>query len=671
MINEKPAFGFLKRLKIRTKLIGIISFLIITALSLMIIIATISFKRYIQATIESNNNSITALVSQKVESDLISAAEKLNLMGSAMGQEFKNDAEKYVFSKTFFTNDNNLLYLAITEKRADGSMAIIRSIENQDFMKNNQISMSDFDTANTTFSGNFDRAFTNEFMIFNASRILKNPVLAIAFPFKKDNNDNVNSVLISYIRLEKILPAFAKPAEGATTFMVNSDGEVLAHQDTSIILNHGNFIKLPIVHKMLTDVYTQRTLRYSDDKNITYLGSYKKIGFGGLGIITTIEENKAFEGVYSIQRRNIYILCITLSIAILFVYFFAKTFSTPLLKLLGATHEIESGNFRVDIKPVSGDEIGQLTSSFVQMGLGLEEREKVKNILGNMVDPVVVNEAMKDLAALKRGSEKEITAFFSDVASFSTISEKLQSADLAALLNEYLSAMTILLKKHDGVLDKYIGDAIVGIFNAPVDVDRHQVKACFASIEMIQKLHDLRMFWKGKNAYIAEAQVMDIRIGLNTGPAKVGFMGTDALASYTMMGDTVNLAARLEAAGKDYGTNILISEMIKKSIGGECFTRELDLVRVKGKNEPVRLYELICKTPDVSQKLRDFVGLYEEGLRHYLNREWEAAVNKLSDCEKAKGSKDKSARMLAERCEMYKTNPPESNWDGVFTRTHK
>ncbi len=288
-----------------------------------------------------------------------------------------------------------------------------------------------------------------------------------------------------------------------------------------------------------------------------------------------------------------------------------------------------------------------------------------------MVDPVVVNEAMKDLGALKRGSEKEITAFFSDVASFSTISEKLQSADLASLLNEYLSSMTIILKNYDGVLDKYIGDAIVGIFNAPVDVSDHQTKACLASIDMIAKLHDLRAFWKSKNAYISEAREMDIRIGLNTGPAKVGFMGTDALASYTMMGDTVNLAARLEAAGKDYGTNILITEMIKDHTGGTCFTRELDLVRVKGKNEPVKLYELICRKTDATPNLVDHVKLYEEGFKLYLAREWDSAIAKLSESEKAKGRKDKSARMLAERCELYKITPPDSAWDGVFTRTHK
>lgn len=206
------------------------------------------------------------------------------------------------------------------------------------------------------------------------------------------------------------------------------------------------------------------------------------------------------------------------------------------------------------------------------------------------------------------------------MAGFSTISEQLKSEDLAALLNEYLSAMTIILKENDGVLDKYIGDAIVGIWNAPVDVSNHPSKAAKASIEMVRKLADLREYWTKNNLYTSEAREMDARIGLNTGPAKVGFMGTDALASYTMMGDTVNLAARLEAAGKDYGVNILISETTKTHIQDEFFTRELDLVRVKGKNEPVKLYELIAFQNDVKDSIAESAKEYEAGFKLYLKR---------------------------------------------------
>jgi adenylate cyclase len=327
--------------------------------------------------------------------------------------------------------------------------------------------------------------------------------------------------------------------------------------------------------------------------------------------------------------------------------------------------------FKLNIQRTTNDEVGILTDYFITMAKGLEEREKVKSILGSMIDPVVVQEAMNDLVALKRGSEKTITAFFSDVAGFSNISEQLKSVDLASLLNEYLSAMTLILQKHNGVLDKYIGDAIVGIFGAPVDVPNHSIKACHASLQMINKLTDLREYWIKNNLYSKEAQEMDVRIGLNTGPAKVGFMGTDNMGSFTMMGDTVNLAARLEAAGKDYGVNILISEMIKDNIQNEFFIRELDLVRVKGKNEPVKLYELISTSSDIPGNLKESTEIYQDAFKNYLNRDFSNAIKLLNESIKARGKKDKSANMLIERCETYIINPPSENWDGVYTRTHK
>jgi adenylate cyclase len=148
-------------------------------------------------------------------------------------------------------------------------------------------------------------------------------------------------------------------------------------------------------------------------------------------------------------------------------------------------------------------------------------------------------------------------------------------------------------------------------------------------------------------------------------------MGTDNMGSFTMMGDTVNLAARLEAAGKDYGVNILISEMIKDNIQNEFFIRELDLVRVKGKNEPVKLYELISTSSDIPGNLKESTEIYQDAFKNYLNRDFSNAIKLLNESIKARGKKDKSANMLIERCETYIINPPSENWDGVYTRTHK
>ncbi len=310
--------------------------------------------------------------------------------------------------------------------------------------------------------------------------------------------------------------------------------------------------------------------------------------------------------------------------------------------------------------------------SFVYLSLteGAEKR-KYSKILSNMIDPSIVNEALKDLESLKKGGEKKITAFFSDVASFSTISEKLSSADLASLLNEYLSAMTLILKHNGGTLDKYIGDAIVGIFGAPLDLEKSEISAVKSAIEMRKKMKDLQELWKSQNAYCPEAQEMHFRIGLNTGIAKVGFMGTSELASYTMMGDTVNLAARLEAAGKDYAVDILISENTKVAIDQEIFVRLLDAVRVKGKNEPVLIYEVIGYINDIDPNTIQAVNAYEEGFNLYRARNFDLAIDKFQECQTLLGRKDYSSQLLIARCKFYKEQTPPETWDGVFTRTHK
>ncbi|EOQ95448.1 CHASE2 domain protein [Leptospira wolbachii serovar Codice str. CDC] len=300
-----------------------------------------------------------------------------------------------------------------------------------------------------------------------------------------------------------------------------------------------------------------------------------------------------------------------------------------------------------------------------------KEKRKFNSILRNLVDPGVVSEALEDMESLKKGGEWEITAFFSDVAGFSSISEELSASDLARLLNEYLSAMTKILKSNSGTLDKYIGDAIVGIFGAPIQNHEHPRLACKTALEMLAELEVLRAQWIEKKDYTETARNMAFRIGLNCGPAKVGFMGTDSLASYTMMGDTVNLAARLEAAAKDYGVSILVSESIESVCKKEFHFRFLDWIRVKGKEAPVKIYSLVCLVSELSVQVIDAERMYEEGFQFYLNRNWEKAIDSFEKVSEIYGYEDVTSKLLIDRCKSLFKNPPTSGWDGVFTRTSK
>lgn len=633
----------------------------------MIFLASRYFKDDSEKRIQENNLQLADVIGQKVEDEFYSIAYKINNMAIILDQSLSRP-QTTLFVDLFFKNNNSFIYMAIAEAKGS-TLSIKNKITNDKFLTENNLSLNTIQNMNDAYGEDFSRSASGATVVLNVSSSCLSPCLGISIPY---GSPEQKKLILLYMDAAEFLKAFQ--TTGITsTYLINERADLLAHSDRDTVMASKNLIDVPIVKSLVESKVDNGQKRYLMDE-FYHLGSYKKMGLAGLGIVSTVKEDDAFVEVYNIQRRNIIILLIILNISVIIVFIFSKTISTPIISLVSATKQIEGGDFNVKIRPTTRDEVGVLTNSFLGMAHGLEEREKVKSILGSMIDPVVVQEAMIDMAALKRGSEKPITAFFSDVAGFSTISEQLKSEDLAALLNEYLSAMTIILKEYDGVLDKYIGDAIVGIFNAPVDVDEHPLKAARASIKMVRKLADLRAYWTANQLYSKEAREMDARIGLNTGPAKVGFMGTDALASYTMMGDTVNLAARLEAAGKDYGVNILISESTKAKVDHELFTRKMDLVRVKGKNEPVVLFELIDSIADVDPIIKESAQAYERGFELYLKRNFTTAISTLKDAnsiKKQKFGKDKAALMLIERCEEYKASPPDDDWDGVFTRTHK
>ncbi|WCL49855.1 adenylate/guanylate cyclase domain-containing protein [Leptospira sp. GIMC2001] len=631
----------------------------------MIFLASYFFLDDSEKRVQENNLAIVDVIGQKVESELRS--NSFTLISFANLQLQSSDTSlKRSYEQELFTNHPNFIYVGLLDQK-DGKPFITKQFLNSKYAEENALAFDSFIQVNRSFESEYIKSFRGASTLFNASPGFVTPILGLSIPWKRSGK---NYTILVYLDSIEFLKTFQGQGIN-TTYLVNEAGDLLAHPNTELVIAGKSFADQPIVKSLLESKIDNGQTKYKDEQGHVFLGSFKKLWDTGLGIISTVESDKAFEEVYNIQRRNIIFLLIIINLSIVIVFLFSRTISNPIRLLVEATKQVEQGNFQVDIEPSSGDEVGVLTNSFRSMAVGLEEREKVKSILGSMIDPVVVQEAMKDMEALKRGKEEEITAFFSDVASFSTISEQLSSVDLANLLNEYLSAMTIILKSHEGVLDKYIGDAIVAIYNAPVHVPDHAIKAARASLQMNKKLGELRQYWTKNNLYSKEAQEMDARIGLNTGPAKVGFMGTDDLASYTMMGDTVNLAARLEAAGKDYGVNILISENTNERVKNVMFTRHLDLVRVKGKNEPVRIYELIAEISDATSNQKSNGQLYEEGFKFYLSREWKKAIDKFQEADRARGTKDKSARMLIERCEYFLKEPPAESWDGVFTRTTK
>lgn len=294
-----------------------------------------------------------------------------------------------------------------------------------------------------------------------------------------------------------------------------------------------------------------------------------------------------------------------------------------------------------------------------------EERTKreLKGTFEKYVSPSIVAEVLADPSNIELGGKKvEMTVMFSDVRGFTTISERLDPRELSNLLNSYLTPMTALVFKHNGTLDKYMGDAIMAFWGAPIHFPDHAQHACRCALEMLAKLRELQAEYRAQGL-----PEIDIGIGLNTGEMSVGNMGSDTVRSYTVMGDAVNLGSRLEGINKEYGTRIIISEFTKRAIGDQFVTREVDWVRVKGKNEPVRIFELVAEK---DQNVSASVLTFQRGFNLYHERRFDEALAAFLESA-ASDRDDKCAQLYVKRCEEYLVEPPDAGWDGVYTMKTK
>jgi len=297
------------------------------------------------------------------------------------------------------------------------------------------------------------------------------------------------------------------------------------------------------------------------------------------------------------------------------------------------------------------------------------EKSFVRNAFSHYLSNDVISELLQDPDRLNLGGEKKyLTAMFTDVRGFSTISEKLSPEDLVTLLNEYLSAMSDTVLKQRGTIDKYEGDAIISFFGAPVEYADHAERACYAAVKM--KSLEITLNERFLSTSMSPAPLVT-RIGINTGDMVVGNMGTQQKMDYTIMGNSVNLAARLEGVNKQYGTWILISEPTYKELGEGYAVRKLDRVRVVGINEPVRLYELIDKTMYAPKDKVEILDIFNsEAIELFEQREWEKAKKPLMEILKL-DPEDGPAKTYLARCEKFIQNPPADKWDGVFNLTEK
>ncbi len=393
-----------------------------------------------------------------------------------------------------------------------------------------------------------------------------------------------------------------------------------------------------------------------DSAGTHYLGGYRRIdGDRGLrwAVALALPEDDILGPVNATRETTIVITLVATVVAVILVVLLAMQIGGALRRLARETEAI--GKFMLAAKPIDRStvvEVRQLSTAIEDMKRGLRSFQKF--VPADLVRRLVEsgNEAVQG------GKRETITMHFSDIADFTTISEKLPPEDLVVLLSEYLSLMSEPILASGGTIDKYIGDAVMAFWNAPRPVADHAFVACATVLANHKRLAERRAIW-----IAAGKPGLRCRVGIHTGDAVVGNIGSEARLDFTAIGDTVNLASRLEGLNKGYGTELLISEATLALVGDRVVVRPLDRVAVKGKAHGIAIYELLGLAGELDEAELAAADRHARAMAAYFAKRWDDALALLGD--------DDAGTLIADRARAWKVSPPPADWDGVHRMTTK
>lgn len=423
--------------------------------------------------------------------------------------------------------------------------------------------------------------------------------------------------------------------------------------------------RLPSLAEMLHYPTRSFSVSTTNDKNyITYASAFPKSFASRWEILILLPEEDLTAPLIDLREKAVVIVLVFMLLAVVIISFLTDLISIPIIQLAEETKKIS--NFNLDnVKQINSSiqEIDVMNKAVLSATKGLKTFKKY--VPHSLVQQLIELGHEQKLG----GVEKDLTIFFSDIANFTSISEKMAPEDLMTHLSEYLEELSnVIMDGHQGTIDKYIGDAIMAFWGAPIEQPNSPYMACKAALDCQKKLEQLNGQWTAAGKF-----PMETRIGIHSGPAIVGNLGSEYRMNYTIIGNSTNLASRLEGINKKYGTHIIISEDTYHKVSTQFFCRLLDCVSVKGQEKGYKIYELIAETDDeVHEDRKAFCKTYESGFQAYLKKDWEQALAIFNQL-KSGYPDDKSVNLLIDRCHTFQTNPESlpGDWDGTYSLKEK
>ena len=344
----------------------------------------------------------------------------------------------------------------------------------------------------------------------------------------------------------------------------------------------------------------------------------------------------------------------------------------PVRRLIGAMRDVQEGRLDLELPVIGNDEIGALTSSFNFFVRELRSKAELKETFGKYVDPRILDRVLKTAGSVEGDGDRQVmTVGFGDLVGFTGSSERLTPASMVRMLNRHFGLQADAIQEHLGIVDKFIGDAVMAFWGPPfVSPTEHAALACRSALAQIAALDVLRAELPELTGLRRDAPGIDLRIGLASGEVIVGNLGADHTRNYTVIGDTVNIASRIESANRIYGTRILVSDSVALAVASEFELREVDSITVKGRQDHVRVFELLGLKGCLGSAELLARDSYAEGLRAYRAGDWDAARAGFEKCVESRPD-DRAARVMLERIAELSAHPPDEPWDGVWKMTTK
>lgn len=393
-----------------------------------------------------------------------------------------------------------------------------------------------------------------------------------------------------------------------------------------------------------------------------------------IDILNKLTQDTAIQAKAEEKRAtalNWIVTAIATTLGLIFAAFVTRSLVDPVKRLVGGTRAVEAGDLDVEILVRTHDELATLATSFNHMVVGLREKERIRDTFGQYVDPRIVKSLLENRMPSDGGERQVMTVFFSDLQDFTRLCEGLTPDAAVRFLNRYFSLMSEVIRTRQGIVDKYIGDSVMAFWGPPfTDAADHATLCCLAALEQMARMEAFRAWLPEMFGVAHGLPVVNVRMGIASGEVTVGNIGSETSRGYTVIGDTVNLASRLEQANKFYGTRILVSEATRNLAGDTLAFREIDSLRVAGKMETVRVFELLGIAAELSESDRQRVQSYEAGLARYRAQDWDAAEAAFREC-LAIEPKDQPSQVMLGRVAAFRQAPLEAGWDGVWVALSK